>query len=175
MGMIKLSIGIAILLVAGVSWLRVQWGRSKNKGTSRKIVEDLKSGKYVIESYAESLGITICAKPLSEQIDIREIKKHLQLLSGKKLSDKFTIEYGEMNENGKGILIGEAVTKDFIQAPNGNKEIDVFYPCWLYIETNQDSREVCFKSTFPENKDHHFLLEELSLIVYDQCIKNGEG
>jgi hypothetical protein len=173
--MIKLIIGIIIFLAAGITWLRVQWGRSKNKNTSKKIVEDLKSGKYEIESYAEALSIMICSKPISQQIDISGIKKYLDSLSSKKLSDKYMIEFGDMNVNGNGILIGEAVTKDFIQTPNGNKEIDVFYPCWLYIDMNEDRNEISFKSTFPENKDHHYLLQDLSLEIYKQCMKNGDA
>ncbi|HMK26971.1 MAG TPA: hypothetical protein VK483_13150 [Chitinophagaceae bacterium] len=170
--MIKLIIGIIVLLVAGIAWLRVQWGRSRNKNTSKQIIEDLQSGKYVIESYAESLGIMICSRSVSQPMDATAIKQYLHSLKGKKLSDKFNIEYGDMNENSKGIVIGEAITKDFIQAPNGNKEIDIFYPCWLYIDVNENNKEVSFKSTYPENKDHHYLLEDLSQVIYDQCMKN---
>jgi hypothetical protein len=173
--MIKIIIGSVILLAAGLVWLRVQWGKSKNSNTSKKIVEDLQSGKYVIESYADSLNIMIRTKTITQQINPIEIKAYLHSLSGKKLLDKFTIQYGDMNEKIKGIVIGEGSVKDFIQMPGGNKEIDVFYPCWLYIEMNDNGREISFKSSFPENKDHHYLLEELSEEIYKQCMKKDEA
>ena len=61
--MIKITIAIVVLLAAGVVWLRAQWARSKNSSAANEIINDLKSGKYVIESYAETLGILISTKP----------------------------------------------------------------------------------------------------------------
>ena len=67
--MIKLTIGIVVLLAAGIIWLRAQWARSKNSNAANEIINDLKSGKYVIESYAESLGIMISSKPFPAAFD----------------------------------------------------------------------------------------------------------
>lgn len=166
--MIKLSIAIIVLLVVAVAWLRSQWGRSKNKNASKQIIDDLKSGKYVIESYADSLNIMICTKAAPQQINMARIKQYLHALTDKKTAGKFTIQYADMNDNKKGIVIGEGLVKDIVH----NKQMDVFYPCWIYIEVNEDSKEVAFRSTFPENKDHHYLLEDLSGEIYNQCMKN---
>ena len=168
MSWIKITIGIIVFLIIGITWLRVQWGRSKNQNASRQIVEDLKSGKYVIESYADSLNIMIWSKLVSEEINTAGIKHYLHSLNGKKVLDKFTVQYGDFNQNNKGIIIGEGSVKDTIH----DKEIDVFYPCWLYIDINESNKEVSFRSTFPENKDHHYLLEELSQEIYNQCMKS---
>jgi hypothetical protein len=173
--MIKIIVGSAILLAAGIVWLRVQWARSKNSNTSQKIVADLQSSKYVIESYADSLSIMIRTKTILQPLNPTVVREYLHSLIGKKPLNKFMIRYGDMNENAKGIVIGEGAVKDSIQMPGQNKEIDVFYPCWLYIEMNENGTEVSFKSTFPENKDHHYLLEELSGEIYDQCMKRGEA
>jgi hypothetical protein len=173
--MIKLVIGIGILLFGGFIWLRSQWARSKNSGAAKQIINDLQSGKYVIESYAESLGILICSKPLPEKTNLAIVKQLLQSLKGKPLQNKFNIQYADMNQNGKGIIIAEAKAKDIVPLYNSNKEIDIHFPCWLYIDTDEANNKVDFKSTFPESKDHHYLLEDFAVEIYDQCIKNNKA
>ena len=162
----KIIFGLLILLFVAIVWIRMQWGRSKNKNQSKKIVDDLKSGKHDIESYAEALSIMIFSKPVQQEIEGQKLKHYLQSLSGKKTLNKFTVEYGDMNENKKGIVIGEGFVKDTIH----DRQVDVFYPCWIYIDI--DGNNISFKSVFPENKDHHYLLEDLSTEIYNQAIKN---
>lgn len=162
--MIKLTIAIALLAAGGIVWLRSEWGRSKNKNASKQIIDDLKSGKFVIESYADSLNILISSIRINSEMDWAAIKQKLNLLAGKKLLEKFQIDYADSNENNKAIVIGEAISKDYIQ----EKEINIFFPCWLYVELNADNNELQFKSTFPESKDHHYLLEDLANELYKQ-------
>src|SRR5688500_10101961 len=99
---IKIIVGLVALLLIGIVWLRVQWGRSKNKIAYRQIIADLRSGKYVIESYADALNIMIFSKPISEEIHVKKIKQYLHSLHGQKVLDKYSVEYGDMNENSKG-------------------------------------------------------------------------
>jgi hypothetical protein len=166
--MIKLTIGIIILLGAGIAWLRAEWGRSKNKNASRQLIDDLKSGKYMIESYAGSFEILIWSADIDQEFNQPAIKQYLNSLNAKKVLDKFTVAYADMDDNQKGIVIGEGLIKDYVH----DKEIEVHYPCWIYIDTDAINRTVSFKSTFPENKDHHYLLEDLSQEIYKQCMKN---
>ena len=169
--MIKLTIAILVLLAAGVIWLRAQWARSKNSNEARQIIDDLKSGKYVIESYAESLGIMISSKTYEAGFDPAAAKTRLQALAGKQLLGKFSVRYADMNENGKGIVIAEGRAKDIIAGYSGNKEIDIHFPCWLYIDTDVQGNKIDFRSTFPESKDHHYMLEDLSAELYHHHLK----
>jgi hypothetical protein len=164
----KLIFGIIALAVIAAVWLRIQWGRSRNQNESKKIIADLKSGKHVIESYADAFSIMIVAKPLSGEINRETMKHYLHSLTDKKILDKYTVQYGDMNENNKGIIIGEGFVKDIVH----DRQIDVHYPCWLYIDVNEEGKEVSFRSTFPENKDHHYLLEDLSQEIFNQCMKS---
>jgi hypothetical protein len=165
----KLIIGILGLIFIGIVWLRMQWGRSRNTNQSKKIIDNLTTGKHAIESYADALNIMIVSKPIPQLIDIQKIKQNLRSLSNKKILNKFTIQYGDANAWGKGIVIGEGLVKDIVN----DRQIDVFYPCWIYIDMDETS--ISFKSTFPENKDHHYLLEDMSVEIYNQCIKNQNG
>lgn len=173
--MIKLSIAIVVLLAAGVMWLRAQWARSKNNSAAGEIINDLKSGKYVIESYAGALGIMICSKPYPQAFDPASVKNKLQELTGKQLQGKFSIRYADMNPEGKGIIIAEAKSKDIVAGYGGNKEIDIHFPCWLYIDTDTANSKVDFRSTFPESKDHHYTLEDLCGEIYSQCLVSGKA
>ena len=123
--MIKITIAIVVLLAAGVVWLRAQWARSKNSSAANEIINDLKSGKYVIESYAETLGILISTKPFPPVFDPASAKNKLQEMTGKQIHEKFSIRYADMNEAGKGIIIAEAKSKDIVAGYGGNKEIDI--------------------------------------------------
>lgn len=169
--MIKTTIAIIVLLGAGIIWLRAQWARSKNSSAANEIINDLKSGKYVIESYAESLGIMISSKPFPAAFDPASAKRKLQELTGKLVHEKFSIRYADMNEAGKGIVIAEAKSKDIIAGYGGNKEIDIHFPCWLYIDADREAGKLDFRSTFPENKDHHYLLEDLSAAISQQLMQ----
>lgn len=166
--MIKLTIGIAVLLAAALVWLRAEWARSKNSNAANQIISDLQSGKYVIESYADTLGILISSKPLPETFDPTNARTRLQELAGKKLQGKFSIRYADMNTEGKGIVIGEAHAKDIVAGYGGNKEIDIHFPCWIYIDTRSADQLIDYRSTFPENKDHHFLLEDLTQALHQR-------
>lgn len=168
--MIKLSIAIAVLLAAALVWLRAQWARSKNSNAANQIIQDLQSGKYEIGSYAETLGIRISSLPLPESFDTRKARTILQELAGKKIQEKFSIRYADMNDEGKGIVIGEAKSKDIVAGYGGNKEIDIHFPCWIYIDTRGADHCMEFRSTFPENKDHHFLLEDLSQALHQRLL-----
>ncbi|MCB0777499.1 MAG: hypothetical protein KDB99_14400 [Chitinophagaceae bacterium] len=172
--MVKLIIGALVLLAAGIVWLRAQWARSKNSNTANQIINDLKSGKYGIESYAESLSILIYSKAVKDSISVLNMPKQFESLSGSKLLDKFSIQYAAMNESGKGIIIAEAKDKDIIPMYNGNKEVDIHFPCWIYIDINKEDKKVDFKSTFPESKEHHYLLEDLSKKVFELISSQAE-
>jgi len=170
--MIKLTFIIITAAIAGIIWLRTIWARQKNRNASKKIVEDLKSGKHDIESYAESLDIFICSKSFQSDFDTAVTKKYLNSLAEKKLLEKYFILHGDFNGNKNGIVIAEVMAKDSVSLAGKEAEIDIFYPCWLYITVNEKDKQIVFRSTFPESKDHHHLLEDLAGEIYVQCLKN---
>ncbi len=169
--MIKLTIAIIIAAIAGLAWLRTIWAKKKNRNVSKKIVGDLKSGKHNVESYADSLDMTICSRPLPEEVNLVAAKQYFNSLGGKKVLNKFDIAHGEMNENRNGIVVAEGTTRGFLQAPGTDTEVNLTYPCWLYVSIHEKDKLVSFRSVMPENADHHQLLEDLSGEIYKQCMK----
>ncbi|MEI9912115.1 MAG: hypothetical protein WDO71_22155 [Bacteroidota bacterium] len=168
--MIKLAIGAVIVVVAGVAWLRTQWAMDKNKRAAHKLIEGLKSGALTVASFEESLGMLIRVRQLPENIHIASFSHKLTELTNTKLLEKFTVHYVTINDNNKGIVIAEAVKKDTVSVAS-NKETDIIYPCWLYLEIIPSQREICFRSSMPDGKDHHHLLEDISDAIYEQCLK----
>lgn len=165
----KLVITILLLCGGAVMWLRMQWAIDKNKRAANKIVNGLKDGTYSVESFEESLAMTIRTKKLPATIDITAFQRHLEALTGTKLREKFTVQYATMNGNHKGIVIAKGVVKDLFSAAS-DKQIDVTYPCWIYIETDKQHEELYFKSSMPDGKDHHYLLEDISDAIYERCV-----
>lgn len=163
----KLIIAIIVFISVAVAWVRIQWGRSRNKSASRQIVKDIVSGKHDVESYADALNIGIWSAPASA-FDKRAAGDYLQTLRAKTVLPKISVEYAVMNENAKGLVIGEGTVEDRVH----DRKIDVHYPLWLYIDVDTEKDIVSFKSTFPENKDQHYLLEDLSRSIYEKCKKS---
>ena len=166
--MIKLAIAAVVLIAGGVAWLRMQWAVEKNKKTAGKIIDGLKNGTYDAGSFEESLGMTIRKKQLTEDFDQRLFSQRISELTNNKLLDKFKIDYAVVESNGRGIVIAEAAIKDVLSA--GSKEVTVTYPCWLYLQLDNDNQEMYFKSSMPDGKDHHHLLEDISDVVYERCV-----
>lgn len=173
--MIKLSIAIVVLLAAAAVWLRAQWARSRNNNAANEIIGNLQSGKYEISSYAEALGILILSSSLQPGFDPASVKRGLRALSGKKIKEVFTIQYADMDEEGRGIVIAEARSKDIVAGYGGNREVEIHFPCWLYIHPGSGNETIDFRSTFPENKEHHYLLEDLAGELYSRHFQSGSA
>jgi hypothetical protein len=167
--MIKLTIGIIVLAVAGVAWLRTQWAVDKNKRAADKLIDGLKNGSMTIESFEESLDMLIKTRQLPDDKNLSVFLRNLPGLTNKKLDPKFTVKYA-LSSGNKGIVIAEGVVKDTISVAS-NHETDITYPCWVYIHANPSQQEIYFKSTMPDGKDHHHLLEDISDEIYKDCLK----
>jgi hypothetical protein len=168
--MIKIIIGAVILGAAGIGWLRMQWAVSKNKKVAGSIIDGLKSGSFTVESFEESLGMLIRSKQITNGFSASSFKENAEKLANKKLREKFIVQYATMNPDYKGVVIAEAVVKGLF-ASDSNKEIDITYPCWIYIEINLEQHDVKFRSSMPESKDHHYLLEDIADSIFEECIK----
>lgn len=168
--MIKITIVILTLLIGGIAWLRMQWAVDKNKRMAAKIIDGLKNGTYTPEALEESLGMLVRNRPLPDGTDIHSFQRNLSALTNGKLRGNFKVQYAEMNPQLKGVVIAEGVVKDQLAA-GSNKEVNVTYPCWLYIEVASQQQEILFKSSMPDGKDHHYLLEDIADAIYERCIR----
>lgn len=166
----KILIALVFLLIAGISWLLQQRRNRKNAGTSRSLVDGLKSGRYSVASFADTLGMHIRSHPLAPETDPAAAGRKLAMLNGKKILDKFSILHTQADRQAA-VVIAEAVIRDFVQGYTNKKEIDLLYPCWIYIDTRAEDGGVCFRSSMPSDKDHQFLLEDLADEIYTRCYR----
>jgi hypothetical protein len=161
-------IGLVFLAAAGFTWLRQYWANNKNANTSKNLIDGLKSRKYAIADLSETLGMNIRVKPLDPGSDPESMKRRIATLPGKKLLDKFQIQYADADQEARAVVIAEAIIKDIVPLYDSNKEVDVLYPCWIYIECITGENQVYFKSSMPSDKDHQFLLEDFADELYVQ-------
>lgn len=164
----KILIAIVFLLIAGISWLMQQRRNSKNAGTSRSMIDGLKSGHYGVTSFAETLSMNVRSFPLAMDTDPASAGRKLAGFTGNKLLEKFNVLHAQADQQAA-VVIAEAVIKDFVQGYNNQKEIDLLYPCWMYVDARSDEGQVYFRSSMPTDKDHQFLLEDLADEIYKQC------
>jgi hypothetical protein len=165
--MIKLTLAIIVLAVTGVAWLRTHWAVDKNKRAAGKLIDGLKNGNLTVESFEGSLDMAIRTRKLPDGADLSVFMGNLPTLTGKKIGEKFTVKYA-LSDGNKGIVIAEGVVKDTISVAS-SQETDITYPCWLYIHADHSQKDIYFKSSMPDGKDHHHLLEDISDEIYKRC------
>jgi hypothetical protein len=109
----------------------------------------------------------IRSKPVPATLEPFAFNQSIDKINGQKLLGKFTLHHIERNGGNGTIVIAEAIVKDIIPSSNGNEEVDVVYPCWIYIDRTETQLE--FRSSFPLDKEHQYLLEDLSDEIYGKC------
>lgn len=154
---------------AGIIWLRHKAANASAQNATRKTVDNLKKGKLDFTTLADSLGMTIRSKPIDPAFNPFTFNQRLDKLITAKLSDRFTVIHIERNQANNSIVIAEAMIDDIIAGSGGNKNVKVVYPCWMYIKINPAEEKIDFTSSFPQDKDHQYLLEDLSDEIYKQC------
>lgn len=169
--MLKVIALIIVLSGSVAVWLRVKWANSKNKNTGKKLIEGLRSGRYTVRSMGETLGMTIRTKDIPLMPEGFQYRTKPASLTGQKLGGKFRIFYADSDREGNGVVIGESVFKDALNLSEINTEVDIVYPCWIYIEPDTENNKVYFRSSMPADKDHQYLLEDISDLLYNICIK----
>ena len=162
-------IAFLFLLIGGFTWLFQKSRNRRNAGSSKKVIKGLKSGQFSVSSFSESLGMNIRSKSLTGEMNPLNIGQRISSISGKKLLEKFDILHAQADERHRVVVIAEATIKDTIPLYTRDKEVAVLYPCWIYIELMQDENKISFRSSMPSDKDHQFLLEDLSDELYRLC------
>lgn len=161
-------IGLFVMLFAGIALLRQKWANSRNSGASRKLVDGLKSGQYEVSSFAETLGMNVREKVLPPGSGAPQLQA-LPALGGKKFREKFNIIHAATDASGRALVIAEAKVTDIIPLYNRDKEVELLYPCWMFLETDTERERIFFRSSMPSDKDHQFMLEDLADGLYDHC------
>jgi hypothetical protein len=159
---------LALLLIGGIAWLRIRWAVSRNRDTSAKLVKDLKSGTINFESLADSLGMSIRNTPIPANRQLSPLSVAAERWTGRKLRDKFMVQHTHIEMETKAVIIGEASCTDINTATG--KEMKITYPCWLRMDIDPVAGFARFFSSMPENKDHQYLLEDLSDEIFNQYI-----
>lgn len=169
--MIKIITLLILVSTGTVAWLRIKWANSKNTNTSKKLIEGLQSGRFTIRSMKESLGMMIRTKPLPAIPEGFQYRQQPRTLINQRLTGKFKILFADAEPGGHGVVIAEAIFKDTIHATDINTNADIVYPCWIYIEPDIAGGQIYFRSSMPADKDHQYLLEDFSDLLYNVCIK----
>lgn len=169
--MFKVIVLLVMVSTGAVAWIRIKLANSKNTHTSKKLIEGLRSGHFTIRSMREQLGMMIRTKPLPSTPEVFSYRQHLRTLINQRLMGKFKILYADADTEGYGVVIAETIFKDTIHATDINTNVDIVYPCWIYIEPDIEGKQIYFRSSMPADKDHQYLLEDFSDLLYNICSK----
>ena len=91
---------------------------------------------------------------------------------GKTILEKFSVLDVKSNNNDEFIIISNAKVIDLLPGRYGNQEIEKYYPCWMYVHHKIVENQSVFRSTFPEDKEHQYLLEDFADELYKQINQN---
>ncbi|MET0391592.1 MAG: hypothetical protein ABW019_00570 [Chitinophagaceae bacterium] len=139
------------------------------RNVTKKTVDQLKKGRLDFTALADSLEMMIRSKPVDALFNPVSFNQELDKLVSARLSGKFTVIHVARDQANNSIVIAEAEIDDIIAGAGGNREVKAVYPCWIYIRINPGEQKIDFTSSFPQNKDHQYLLEDLSDELYTKC------
>jgi len=165
--MIKLF-GLLMLAGGGIMWLRIKYFNSSSKRSSKRAIKYLQEGKVDVAGMIETLNMMIRSKPIAAGFNLSDFHQRLSLLTHKKLSSKITIQFVESRGTDT-IIIAQAEVKDIVPGYYGTNDVKVVYPCWIHISINTDEQKMDFRSTFPQDKEHQYLLEDMADELFRQC------
>ena len=167
-------IGIVFLAGAGIMWLRQLWANSKNKSISRDLASGLKNGAISFSSMSDTLDMMVRTKKINVETPL-DLQKICALDDRSILLGKFTVSHVSMRDDQNAcIVIAQAKISDTIPLYETNKEVDLIYPCWLYIEMDASNHLIYFKSQMPHDKEHGYLLQDLSDYLYELSQGNSQ-
>lgn len=160
--------GLLMLAGGGIMWLRIKYFNSSSRRSSKRAIKDLQEGKVDFAGMMETLSMMIRSKPVAAGFNLADFHQRLNLLTHKKLLGKITIQFVE-SKGPDTIVIGQAEVKDIVPGYYGTNDVKVVYPCWIHISVNTDEQRMDFRSTFPQDKEHQYLLEDMADEIFRQC------
>jgi hypothetical protein len=157
--MFKILIGGTFLLIAGIAALRRYLHNEKMKSAGNELAQHLDAGNMDVETLSTELSMTIRRKRVTDDsIKASNIAKAVST----DLDSKFSILNTREGNNNDAVIIANARVTNIEGSYNGTRDIEVIYPCWLYITPVVEDSTIEFRSMIPHDKDHQFILEDLA-------------
>ncbi|RYZ22688.1 MAG: hypothetical protein EOO16_07955 [Chitinophagaceae bacterium] len=157
---------ILLGLAVGAYFFRMQSRKaSRNaQNTTRAHARKLAGGNF--EAVAAELDMQVRQKS-SATFSVELLYGRLKALKGKAIAEKFHLADLRRGDNGDLLLLADGKTTELVPGRGGNELIDRFYSCCLYVHADADENIVRFRSSFPDDKEHQYLLEDLSDHLFD--------
>jgi hypothetical protein len=161
--MFKLIALISSILI-GSYWISAIYRNWTSKKASKKLVDQLSIGNFnVVRDY---LDMIIREKRCLGTFDALDFSKKIMAWKGKTVLEKFSVLDVKTNNNEQLIIISNAKVIDLLPGRYENREIEKFYSCWIHVYHDIAANRLVFRSTFPEDKEHQYLLEDLADEMY---------
>lgn len=168
--MIKLTLIIIFLVIGGIAALRRQQRNRQLETAASDVSKQLDAGNMDVASLGAELDMLIRRKKATTAAGMTPL---IIAEIAKELPDKFNILQTKTGNDDDGVIIANATVIDIDLTRNGSREVEVIYPCWLYIKANAAENYIDFRSMIPQNKDHQYVLEDLADHAMAMAIRAG--
>lgn len=165
--MIKLVLFLIFGVGAGIMLLSQKRRNSQARSHSDKLARISSLDNFDFESLKEIFDTLIRRKSFQARVNTSVLdKEFITQASTKEFNDKYKIKGISKSLNNEFLVAADAKSNDVLPTRNGNKLIDKYYPCSILIKIDQQANEVTFFSSFPDDKEHEYLLKEFSDSIF---------
>ncbi|RYD93075.1 MAG: hypothetical protein EOP50_11705 [Sphingobacteriales bacterium] len=154
---------IFVVLAVGAFFFRAQ-----SRNASRRAQNDTRRrAKQLLEGSFDTLASELDL-PVRRKGAAGFAAERLEAaLTGKQpgtLGEKFHFLDLRKGPEGALLVLTDGKTTELVPTRSGTELVDRFYSCCLYMHT--EGELVVFRSSFPDDKEHQYLLEDLADTLY---------
>jgi hypothetical protein len=89
----------------------------------------------------------------------------------REFAEKFILKSVAKSFNNEYLFVVDAKSKDLMPSRGGNKFFDRFYAASLLIKVKEAENEIEFYSILPEDKEHEYILKNLSDTIFSLLVE----
>jgi len=169
--MLKIIFLVVFVIGGGIMRLNRRRGNSVAKSCSKKLADLANKGPIDFDRLYNTFDILIRKKTFEAGLNTQDFyTKISEINKSKNFSDKYILKSVARSLNNEYLIIADGKSNDLIPTRGGNKMVERFYAASLLIKVKETENEIEFYSTFPEDKEHEYILKNLSDTIFSLLI-----
>jgi hypothetical protein len=161
-----------LALAVGAYFFRLQSRSASRRAqqSTRVRAGHLAQGNF--ENLVDELDLPVRQKPAAG-FSVEILEASLKELREKQLTDKFRLLDLRRGSDSDLIVLADGKTSELVPTRHGNELVDRFYSCCIYVHPLPEEDKVSFRSAFPDDKEHQYLLEDFADLLYQRGLADG--
>lgn len=165
--MLKIIFLVVFVIGGGIMRLNRKRRNLQTQVNSKKLADRANKGPIDFDSLYNTFDILIRKKSFAKGISTKDFYTKISDINKlKDFSDKYILRSVVKSLNNEYLIIADGKSTDLQPTRGGNKLIERLYAASLLIKIKELENEIEFYSTFPEDKEHEYILKNLSDSIF---------